>query len=126
MTRRTDTIWRARLGVGLPLLMMAMAVLSGRGAAESGIVELSIREGALPKEQLVIRVQQGDQVTLRWTTDVPAHIHLHGYDIELALKPGVPGTMKFRARATGRFPITVHGAKKGRETTLGYFEVHPR
>ncbi len=126
MTRKADTIWRAALIVGLPLLLMAMGVLPGRGGAESRIVELSIREGALPKEQRVIRVRQGDELTLRWTTDRPAQIHLHGYNIELALKPEVPGAMKFRARATGRFPITVHGAERGREATLGYLEVYPR
>lgn len=125
MARKAGTMWRATLSVGLLLLLMAMVVLPGWGAAESRIVELSIRKGALPKEQRVIRVQQGDEVALRWTTDAPIKIHLHGYDIELALKPGVPGTIQFRARATGRFPITVHG-EKGRETTLGYLEVYPR
>ena len=94
--------------------------------AESQVFELAVREGVLPTSQRVIRVQQGDEVTLRWTTDRQITVHLHGYDIERSLRPGAPITMQFRARATGRFPITVHGPGKGEEATLGYLEVHPR
>ena len=49
--------------------------------------------------------------------------HLHGYDIEITVEEGKPQTMAFRARATGRFPIEMHG---GRHTVLVYLEVHPR
>jgi hypothetical protein len=53
-------------------------------------------------------------------------IHLHGYDIETALTPDAPATVRFSARATGRFPIEIHGTTRGPEVTLGYLEVHPR
>ncbi len=101
-------------------------------SAEPRLIELSIRERVLPAEQRVIRVRQDDDVTLRWTTNHPIALHLHGYDIEQKLKPGEPATMTFRARATGRFPITVHGVDplsagaEKKERVLGYLEVHPR
>jgi hypothetical protein len=61
-----------------------------------------------------VTVRQGDEVTLRWTTDQRMTIHLHGYDLEQTLAPGLPVAMRFAARATGRFPIEIHG--HGQET----------
>jgi hypothetical protein len=71
--------------------------------SEPRVVELAIRGGALPKHQQVVKVRQGDEVTLRWTSDVPLSM-----------------------RATGRFPIELHQKRGGRERTIGYLEVHPR
>lgn len=116
-----------RRSLGLLAMLMAGLILSGlHAAAETRVIELAIRQGTLREDQRVIRVQQGDEVTLRWTTDRPLTIHLHGYDIEKRATPGAPATMQFSARATGRFPIEVHGSRKGEEATLGYFEVYPR
>jgi len=76
----------------------------------------------------VVRVEEGDQVKLIWTTDEEVSLHLHGYNHELKLEPGEPGEMEFEAYATGRFPITSHGFgghSHGHETLL-YLEVLPR
>jgi hypothetical protein len=79
-----------------------------------------------------IRVKQGDTVTLRWSTDEPVALHLHGYEIEKVIKPEAPMTFSFKAHATGRFPITAHGfgaqAYGGGhgDTVLVYLEVLPR
>ena len=79
-----------------------------------------------------IRVTAGDRVELRWTTDEATTVHVHGYDIKLALDPAAEGRMRFDAHATGRFPISSHGfgaaASKGahREAVLLYLEVHPK
>lgn len=100
--------------------------LAGAAAAEPKIFELSIRNGELAGDQRVIRVGQGDVVTLRWTTDKALTIHLHGYDIESSLSPRGAVSMRFTARATGRFPIEIHGHSPGGERTLAYVEVHPR
>lgn len=108
----------------LPAILLGMLVAVG--AAEPRIIDLAVRAGALAPGQRLVRVQQGDDVTLRWTTDGPLTLHLHGYDIQAKPRPGAPAEMTFRARAAGRFPITVHGAGKDHERTLGYLEVHPR
>jgi len=75
-----------------------------------------------------IRVKQGEQVSLRWTTDEAATVHLHGYDIEKKIKPNESAVMSFKANATGRFPIEAHGFgdKKSKHTVLLYLEVLPR
>lgn len=109
-------------------LVLAVATLSSFGGAGAGprVIELSIRDGRLPEKERTVRVEQGDDITLRWTTDKPLTVHLHGYDIEKKLRPGTPIVMKFTARATGRFAIEIHGPGHGEERTLGYLEVHPR
>lgn len=119
---------RQVIGRASVLLSLAAAIiLVGPGAgSEQIVIDLAIRGGQLPKEQQVIRVRQGDEVTLRWTTDRTLTIHLHGYDLEKKLKPEAPMTMRFTARATGRFPIETHGSRHGHEAILGYLEVHPR
>jgi FtsP/CotA-like multicopper oxidase with cupredoxin domain len=94
--------------------------------------ELRIEKGKLAPGAKSLRAIEGEQVALRWVSDEPTTLHLHGYDVELVLVPGTPGAMTFQAYATGRFPITVHGhghADKPaahKEKTLVYLEVHPR
>jgi FtsP/CotA-like multicopper oxidase with cupredoxin domain len=103
------------------LLAVSIAV-----AADSRVIDLAIRNAAVPADQRLIKVNQGDDITIRWTSDKPATVHLHGYDIEKAITPTAPVIMRFSARATGRFPIELHGPKPGQESVLGYLEVHPR
>ena len=106
------------------VLLLALVAVAGAGA-EPRLIELAIRNGRLPEDRRVVRVRQGDEVTLRWTSDRAVTLHLHGYDIEEQLTPGTPVAMRFTARATGRFPIEIHDAS-GAERTIGYLEVHPR
>ena len=78
----------------------------------------------------LIRVKQGDAVRLRWTSDRPIVVHLHGYDIETRVEPGAVAEMAFTARATGRFPVEEHKpAARGHshgEAPLVRIEVRPR
>ena len=85
--------------------------------------ELRIENGRLTGTAKTVQVRRGDAVELIWSTDRRSVLHLHGYDIEITVDAGKPQTMAFRARATGRFPIEIHG---GRHTVLVYLEVHPR
>ena len=71
---------------------------------------LSLEGGELVSHESPLTVNHRDTVTLEWTSDVPLLVHLHGYDIELALQPGVTEPMTFIADATGRYTITVHSS----------------
>jgi hypothetical protein len=92
--------------------------------AEPRLFDLELKDGRLPADQRLLRVQQGDEVTLKWTTDRPFTLHLHGYDLEAKLVPQTAVELRFTARAAGRFPLEIHGP--GTERTVGHLEVHPR
>ena len=104
--------------------LLALVAVAGAGA-EPRVFELVVKNGQLPEDRRVVRVWQGDEVTLRWTVDRALTVHLHGYDIETRLAPGAPVSVRFTARATGRFAIELHG-DGGKEQTVAYLEVHPR
>ena len=88
---------------------------SGGGVVVTRAAELTfalrIVKGRVPADKRLIRVKQGDVVKLQWNTDRRVAIHLHGYDIEKDITPGVVTDMTFIARATGRFTIEPHLAK---------------
>jgi hypothetical protein len=102
-----------------------MWLAAAAATAEPRTFDLQVKGGRLPPNQSVVRVRQGDEVTLKWTSDQAVTLHLHGYDLEAKVAPPAPAEMRFTARAAGRFPIEVHGAA-GKHATLGYLEVHPR
>jgi hypothetical protein len=99
-------------------------VVTGTALAESRVFDLVLKDGRLAESQRLLRVRQGDEVTLKWTTDRPFTLHLHGYDLEAKLVPQTAVELRFTARATGRFPLEIHGP--GTERTVGHVEVHPR
>jgi plastocyanin len=128
MLLRQGTIFLCSLLVGW--WMVGSPALAADSKVQAFTLEIHHRKVSSGME--VIRVQQGDKVTLRWTTDERVEIHLHGYDIEKVVKPGVPVEFTFEAYATGRYPITAHGfgehshGQKLGETPLVYLEVLPR
>jgi hypothetical protein len=114
-------------------LLLVLPSLSALPAQAADVTfDLRIERGRLPANMRVIRVKQGDNVTLRWSTDRAIAVHLHGYDIEKKLEPGTTVDMTFDARATGRFPVEIHTSKASAaghahgEAPLVQLEVHPR
>ncbi|RMF91076.1 MAG: hypothetical protein D6736_05735 [Nitrospinota bacterium] len=118
---------------GLCLLVLAawLTGCPGTGSEEQSFT-INIRNRAVQGDMDVLRVKQGDRVTLWWMTDETVTIHLHGYDIEQVVKPGVSSVFTFQAYATGRYPITAHAfgnlpaAGDQQEIPLLYLEVLPR
>lgn len=126
----------ARLQIsGFALLTMvafscALAGLTA-AAAQAGemVFDLKIENGRVAPNMRLIRVKEGTPVKLRWTSDRPITLHLHGYDIETRIEPGAVAEMAFVARATGRFPVEEHTPMRGHshsEAPLVRIEVHPR
>jgi len=81
---------------------------------------VAIEDGAMGPAE--INVEEGDQVTLRLTSDHPLEIHLHGYNLEAEALPGEEAVLSFEAEITGRFEIEDHDT----ETALGALLVQPR
>jgi len=94
--------------------------------------DIKIERGRVPDTMRLIRVNEGDVVKLRWTSDQPVVLHLHGYDIEKRLVAGAVTELAFTAYATGRFPIHVHaqgagaGGQAHEDAPLAIIEVYPR
>jgi hypothetical protein len=117
-----------------PILALVLGAMSAFGvdatSAEELTFELSVERGRVPQAMRLVRVKQGDAVRLRWRSDRPLLLHLHGYDIETKIEPGAVAELAFTARATGRFPIHVHTPKQGgghtHEAPLVQVEVLPR
>jgi hypothetical protein len=114
----------------LAFLLMAASSAFLAVAAELTF-DLKVEHGRVADTMRLIRVKQGDIVKLRWTTDQPLVLHLHGYDIERRVEPGAAAEFAFTAYATGRFPIHVHahGERRGHaheEAPLVNVEVYPR
>jgi hypothetical protein len=112
----------------LVAVLMAQFVIEGR--AEEVTFDLRLTRGHVPANMRVIRVKQGDVVRLRWSSDRPMALHLHGYDIEQNVGSGAVSEMTFTAHATGRFPVQEHQPRSSGGHTHGapivQVEVLPR
>ena len=61
------------------------------------VVRVTIRDGLPVGGVRRVTVKRGRQVTLVVTSDVPDHVHLHGYDVFRDVGPGMPARLAFRA-----------------------------
>lgn len=103
------------------------------GAGARRVVALEVRDAVASGPGLVgtgrgaptLRLRQGEQLELHWTSDRPLVLHLHGYGLETVVPADRPAVTSFTARAAGRFPVETH-APSGRHVAVLYIEVHPR
>jgi hypothetical protein len=110
--------------------VVVMLALAGHAtqpadATQSDRFTLPLANGALAGASDTIRVKQGDDVELAWSSDKPIELHLHGYDIEVHVAPDKPAVMSFKATIPGRFPIEPHGRARGTPHAVAYLEVLP-
>ena len=92
------------------------------GAPVAREFTLTVKDGQLSAGPGVLRVTQGASVLIRVSSDHADQLHLHGYDLELALRAGQPGVLAFTADRAGRFDLELHHA----HLELGALEVQPR
>jgi hypothetical protein len=121
----------APYAIVVAVLLVGSCVDVAVAQAPEVVFDLKIEKGKVAQDMRLIRVKQGDAVRLRWTADRPIVLHLHGYDIEKKVEPGVVAEMAFEARATGRFPVEEHkpsvkGGHAHGEAPLARIEVRPR
>jgi hypothetical protein len=70
-------------------------------------------------------VRKGDQVQVRFTSDKPIVLHLHGYDIQARVAPPAAAVLTFKADVAGRFPVHEHRHGAGNHRAVMFIEVHP-
>jgi FtsP/CotA-like multicopper oxidase with cupredoxin domain len=90
--------------------------------AQPSVFDIVVQNGKRSSEPAVLRAHQGDEVTLRITSDTADELHLHGYNLHLRVSPETTAVLQFTANRTGRFTYELH--KSGVE--LGALEVYPR
>ena len=113
---------------------LALLLITAGAPALAGELtfDIKIEHGRVSDTMRLIRVNEGDVVKLRLTSDQPIVLHLHGYDIEKRLTAGAITELAFTAYATGRFPIRVHaqgagaGGHEHEDAPLATIEVYPR
>ena len=114
---------------GNPVVSTAVVLVPDkwRAPVEHRQFEVDVREGKSSVE--LIRVTQGELLTIVWTSgDVDAiELHLHGYDMTTELTSAKPLYMHLVADVAGRFPVAAHGHHGGADShaTVLYLEVYP-
>jgi hypothetical protein len=95
----------------LASMLAAAAMLLACGSEslpESREFELIINEGKLDLDPPIVKVKQGDDVTLKFRTDEGGEIHLHGYDLKIIVAPEEVVDLTLTANATGKFDFEMH------------------
>ena len=117
-----------KLSLGLAVSAIAVAVvlfvvLKDNGASDSastaddGPTKIAFQNGAPVGGVRDIEVARGDQVRIDVTPDVPAEVHVHGYEFAKDVKPGQTASFDFPATAEGVFEVEVHHLVNGQEET---------
>jgi hypothetical protein len=122
----------AALSAGLSLLLLAglyvflkySPVLSGDTRTQPHVYRLSVDPAPRGTEPPLIKANQGDVLTLVFAAHQPGTLAIHGYEQEIALKPGGEVTLKFTADQAGRYPVHLHGPD-GSHTPVAALEVQP-
>lgn len=123
---------RRLVATRLAAVLLAITVGSADVSATDLVFDIKIEHGRVPQTMHLMRVHEGDAVKLRWTSDRPLVLHLHGYDLEQRVAAGAVAEFAFTAYATGRFPIEIHGAGAAvgnavqGDAPLAIIEVYPR
>jgi hypothetical protein len=105
--------------------LIAPLTIAGAAVAASAHTFLVELKAGRVKGEETLKVQQGDQVQVRVSSDRPMVLHLHGYDIEVSVVPPAPAMLTFKARLAGRFPVREHREGTGNHRAVLFIEVHP-
>ena len=69
--------------------------------ADAGVIVIDIAGGSVVGGVRREKVKQGDEVTLRITSDVADELHVHTYDVTADLEPGETAEVTFDAAIPG-------------------------
>jgi len=122
----------AAVAVGaLAVAVVLFIVLSG-GSDSSGGADrtfaFEFAKGEAVGGAKDVSATQGDHLTVSLETDVPAELHVHGYELAKDVDAGNTGSLEFTADTTGEFEIEAHHLAHGEEDAgveLGTLQVNP-
>lgn len=106
-------------GAALVAALVLFIVLNGGSDSSSApsrlTTAIAFKKGAPVGGLRDLEVKKDGQVNLSVTPDIPAAVHVHGYDFEKQVKPGETARFSFKATAEGEFEIEVHHLVDGKE-----------
>ena len=76
------------------------------------IIAATVADGKINPSTRTIKAKQGQKVLVTVTSDQADELHIHGYDKEVELQPGKPGSVTFTADTKGTFEIETHESGK--------------
>ncbi|MEV4948490.1 hypothetical protein [Streptomyces sp. NPDC053755] len=76
--------------------------------ADGRTVEITVSGTSVRPAPSRIELRKGERITLRVTSDRADTLHVHGYDRELPLPAGRPGSLTLTADRTGLFEVETH------------------
>jgi hypothetical protein len=103
-------------------LIAAAGLVRAQSAPVGHEFAIVVQHGKRVSGAPILRVQQGDEITLHVTTDTADEFHLHGYNLLVKLRPNETATLHFIAKLSGRFTYELHKS----DLELGALEVYPR
>ncbi|MCW2681455.1 MAG: uncharacterized protein JWM62_2856 [Frankiales bacterium] len=73
-------------------------------------IDVTYAAGEISGVEGRVEVEKGEQLVLRFTSDVVEEIHVHGYDLYADLVPGQPAQIAFTADLPGSYEVELHEA----------------
>ena len=114
MSRRTTAL----LGAAGLLLTGCSAAAATAGAAgtpptastsaQATVIEVRLAQGAVTPPTGRVKVPLGSRVVIRFTSDIADTVHVHGYDVEKAVRAGTTTDIAFVADLQGTFEVETH------------------
>ena len=83
---------------------------------------IRIRGGKPAGGAKTLRYERGDTIRLRFTSDEPGEVHIHGFDNEFEVGPGGARLVNFKANLEGIFEIEDHESGE----LLAKLEISPK
>ena len=113
------------------VLGLIASVAACAAAAPEKAFDLTIVRGSLAAGDRLLRVNKGDALRLRISSDTAGEVHLHGYRLQANLVAGLPSELAFTAYATGRYRLEWHPAGQKQSGShhgppLAVLEVRPQ
>jgi uncharacterized cupredoxin-like copper-binding protein len=76
------------------------------------VIVATVANGKITPNTQTVKAEQGQRVMVTVTSDEADELHVHGYDKEVELQPGKPGSVTFTADTKGTFEIETHESGK--------------
>ena len=76
------------------------------------VITATVAGGKITPNTQTVKAKQGQTVMVTVTSDEADELHVHGYEKEIELQPGKPGSVTFTADTKGTFEIETHESGK--------------